>query len=533
MQNSEVIEYIKQAFELKSQKCYKQAIEMLYKALEIENDNIEILFQLGELYFMLKNFSRSCHYLEKVLLKDNRHIETLRILGKIYFYNNDSDNAYKTAETIYNITKNTEDLLEFINILSKAKDIDKIEKLEKQIELDDKICYGLAKAYYDNNKLEKAKEKLQCALNLNPENESALVLLGKIYFDESKFEKSREIFEGFSKNTENPEILNYLGLFAIEDMHFIDAIKYFAKASNIDKENPKYFYNLGNAYFYNGWFKESAQAYLKAICMLPDEPGFRYSLAYLYYTQKNFDKAQREIDYILKENPKYSLAVVLDALLKLEKKDFLGAKNELEENLKDGNDDNFTLVSLAKVYKELDLFEKAESAITKVLDRTPESLNYRCLLAEIYISEKKYDDAMRLLENIIAKHENYILAYALAAETSYKINNLELTKDFAQKMINLDMNYAEGYFYLALVRIEEEDYDEAIECMKRAIMYDIDNACYYAKMSEIYKLKGDYKTAIEYIKEAENISGNTEYKIMLSDLATLNRKTNNLTSKKI
>ena len=181
-------------------------------------------------------------------------------------------------------------------------------------------------------------------------------------------------------------------------MHFIDAIKYFAKASNIDKENPKYFYNLGNAYFYNGWFKESAQAYLKAICMLPDEPGFRYSLAYLYYTQKNFDKAQREIDYILKENPKYSLAVVLDALLKLEKKDFLGAKNELEENLKGGNDDNFTLVSLAKVYKELNLFEKAESAITKVLDRTPESLNYRCLLAEIYISEKKYDDAMQLLE---------------------------------------------------------------------------------------------------------------------------------------
>ena len=158
MQNSEVIEYIKQAFELKSQKCYKQAIEMLYKALEIENDNIEILFQLGELYFMLKNFSRSCHYLEKVLLKDSKHIEALRILEKIYFYNNDSDNAYKTAETIYNITKNTEDLLEFINILSKAKDIDKIEKLEKQIELDDKICYGLAKAYYDNNKLEKAKK---------------------------------------------------------------------------------------------------------------------------------------------------------------------------------------------------------------------------------------------------------------------------------------------------------------------------------------------------------------------------------------
>ena len=49
------------------------------------------------------------------------------------------------------------------------------------------------------------------------------------------------------------------------------------------------------------------------------------------------------------------------------------------------------------------------------------------------------------------------------------------------------MNFASGYFYLAMVRFAEKDFDEAIECMKRAIMFDINNAKYYAKMSEIYK----------------------------------------------
>ena len=86
------------------------------------------------------------------------------------------------------------------------------------------------------------------------------------------------------------------------------------------------------------------------------------------------------------------------------------------------------------------------------------------------------------------------------------------------------MNYAQGYYYLALVRFAEKDYDEAIECMKRAIMYDVNNAAYYAKMSEIYKAIEDYKTALEYIKEAESISGSTEYKIMFTELAGLNRK---------
>ena len=86
------------------------------------------------------------------------------------------------------------------------------------------------------------------------------------------------------------------------------------------------------------------------------------------------------------------------------------------------------------------------------------------------------------------------------------------------------MNYASGYFYLAMVRFSENDFDEAIECMKRAIMYDVNNAEYYAKMSEIYKAKEDYKTALDYIKEAESISGANEYKLIYKDLASICRK---------
>ena len=49
MEDTQVIDYIKQAFELKESKNYKPAIEMLYKALEIENDNEKIKKLLSEL----------------------------------------------------------------------------------------------------------------------------------------------------------------------------------------------------------------------------------------------------------------------------------------------------------------------------------------------------------------------------------------------------------------------------------------------------------------------------------------------------
>ena len=99
-----------------------------------------------------------------------------------------------------------------------------------------------------------------------------------------------------------------------------------------------------------------------------------------------------------------------------------------------------------------------------------------------------------------------------------------MAKDYAQEALSLDINCSDGYYYLALVRERENDIDEAIECMKRAILYDLNNSEYYKKMCEFYQLKKDYKTALEYITEAENINPSNEYKYIYSELVKINRK---------
>ena len=139
-------------------------------------------------------------------------------------------------------------------------------------------------------------------------------------------------------------------------------------------------------------------------------------------------------------------------------------------------------------------------------------------------NEKKYDEALKIVDEILKNNENYIAAYIIGAQAAYENGDLEKTKDFAQSAISLDINYGAGYYYLSLVRFAQKDYEEAVECMKRAIMYDVNNARYYADMSKIYKEAGDIKTAMEYIKEAESIDSSTEYKILYTELAALNRK---------
>ena len=62
----DTLKIIKQSFELKNQKLYKEAIETLYKVLAEETDTkttIEVISQIGDLHILLKNPQRAIeHY---------------------------------------------------------------------------------------------------------------------------------------------------------------------------------------------------------------------------------------------------------------------------------------------------------------------------------------------------------------------------------------------------------------------------------------------------------------------------------------
>ena len=110
MENTQSLQYIKQAFELKEQKYYKPAIEMLYKALEVENDNIEILYQIGELYFLINNYTRALQYLEKVLSINSKHVESLKLTRTIKERQNDLDSVLRISQQLFDENPNSDNL---------------------------------------------------------------------------------------------------------------------------------------------------------------------------------------------------------------------------------------------------------------------------------------------------------------------------------------------------------------------------------------------------------------------------------------
>ena len=316
-EEKEVLGYIKEAFELRSQELYKPAIEMLYKALSMDNDNVEVLFQLGELYSLMHNHNRALGYLEQVLLQDSNHLETLKLMQKIYHKENKFEDSLAFAKKVFELERSSDNLLELVKLSGKLNLLKDFETYKQLDICSFEVIYEMAKALHSNKKNSEAKDLLEQYKN----EDAAQLLLGKIYFEENDLEKAREVFSNIPKTTENPEILNYQGLFALEDMNFIEAIKYFSKATSLNKNNSIYFYNLGNAYFFNGWMEEAQKAYSKAIYLTPNNMDYRY------------DKCKKEIDAILAENNTHYQARVIRALLLNNENEFMQAKAILEENI--------------------------------------------------------------------------------------------------------------------------------------------------------------------------------------------------------
>lgn len=531
MINKEIVDYIKKSFELKDQGFYKPAIEMLYKALALDSDNIEILAQLAYLYNLLGNYERAVYYIDKVLDINPSHLDCMLLLEEIYLQKGHLQLAKNISDKIYEVQPTNKNLAKKINLLNHLQDFDAIKDIEESLsDYDDDVLYELACAYNDNFDLQKSIELLEKGYQNNNQNEKIIFLLGKIYYNSKNFEKSVMFFQKLEKlinerkdqNFDPPmlaEVLNYLGLFKMNDKDLAKAIQYFLTAEKIDDKNPEYAYNLASVYFLNGWLNEALKCFNKAICLSPDNIDYHYSLAYLYYQKKEYDKASFELDFIKTIEQHHELSNVLSAMIISKKGDVLTARKQLENIVKYSQDD-FAYYALSQIYKELSLLDLAKESILHALDSNPTSLEYLSEITEIELKQRNYEQALKYAQEILKINEKYVYAYIAIAKINFETKNIDETFDAAQKIIELDSNCPEGYYYNAIALFAQGDKDFAIESLKKSISLDLNNALLYIKMSEFYQDLGDFKTAYDWAKEASAIDErNYQYKWLCAKIA--------------
>lgn len=515
MDNTEVIDLLKQAFELKRQCKYKVAMEFLYKALAICPDNTEILLQVAELHGLLENKNSAISLYEKLLAKNPSDVNIFAHLADFYVRSFEFDKAkvfmskfllsYPSNKAYEVYFKSLFAMGEFENIVEFYNEKNLARIGAPAID----AIYGTALC--KTGKYNEAKSVLGTLASALKNDGEVSYYYAKALYETGSKELAEKILAPFLPNCVSAKILNLQGEIEMYKNNLERAIDYFTEAVKLSYDGL-YFYNLASAYFLNGQLKEAKASYVKAIAASPEVNEYKYAQAYLYYKEQNFKKAKQILSSILDRQPDFKEAIILAAQILTEENKLFRAWKTLGMFPCEEREDEEYLKLEVKIYKGLYRFEAAVESMKKLIKLNSDSLDYKYDLACLYFNLGRFENAALLVTQIINKNNNYVNALILAAKIYLKTYDFKNVISMADKALVLDVNNTDAYYLKALSLVGLGRQDEAISVAKTLLSYKPGCAEAYALIGSCLAEKKEYEDALQYYNEAVVLEGeNAEY----------------------
>jgi tetratricopeptide (TPR) repeat protein len=165
---------------------------------------------------------------------------------------------------------------------------------------------------------------------------------------------------------------------------------------------------------------------------------------------------------------------------------------------------------LGFAYHKNNQFAEAIPHLKKAAELKPDSDNYRWL-GRAYLGNKQYqeaiDSAKRAMELKPSRPDLEIGCWATMAWSYEALGQIDSAIAAVNNGINVDPNDPEGYVFLAYLRYQNGQYDEAITAAKMAIELQPD-ARAYNNLGLAYSRKGEYDAAIESYNKGIEINAN-------------------------
>jgi tetratricopeptide (TPR) repeat protein len=319
-------------------------------------------------------------------------------------------------------------------------------------------------------KYPEAENKLRVSLGLFPSNPDAWLNLAIAYLQQSKWEPAEEALKNASRisaalaelqRTRNPEAsaaLEQLHQRSSDLLQKVPALRLRPGASDdlakkdFDAAIAKYqeiikafpddsdtYYNLALALANAQRFEEAIQAIDKALQLRPNESDYTKLKQQIIDHHENFHLKQARA--ILEEADKLALAGSYPEALKKyeEARPLLSEKNQA-----------VVFAAMGSVHTKMNQGDEAVADFKKAIELAPENSNYRKLLAQFYIGQKKLDEALKVYTEGRASNTTADQALvALAKEMSQQGNN-EMADLAYEKALEANPQNAEACYELGM-----------------------------------------------------------------------------------
>ncbi|MBA4369354.1 MAG: hypothetical protein C0403_17145, partial [Desulfobacterium sp.] len=409
---------------------------------------------------------------------------------------NDPESSFLKKELvfIYLQQNNYEDALVFIDKLL-VKKPDDIEAL---------ILKGNIWMYLDQK--DKAKTIYEKVIALNPKKKNVYLFLGSIYMDKNENQKALEMYQKLVTNFPNA----YTGYFFLGKAHeklkqYRDAEKEFKKALDIEPMLVEPRYELLNIYKNN-----QVQVMDPVIITVQKGDSLKKIGLRLYpeYTQKT-EKA------ILELNPQISNSkqIKVGEKLSFPPPSINGKQNPNKEKITELYQEILDLypndtranMELALFYNKTGEKKKSQEIFDRLADNSLTDPDIAGKIIYLFIDQKKFDDALILLNGILKKIPDDSDINHLAGAAYDGINNIDKALFHFNKVKENSKFFENATIYLAYIYKNQNQPDKAIQRLEKAIQKKPDNPEFYFYLGYFYEDFQEYQKAESVLKKGLEI----------------------------
>ena len=508
---------------------------------------------LGGFYLAQGKTAEAEQQFRLALAIDPKHGPALMSIGSMQVRAGQAEQAEQTYRQVATLPDKQYKAVHALYLFESGKRdqaVAEFEKLSAADRADRNSRTNLVRAYLSVNRVDDAEKTLTAALKKNGLDVDALLQRSRIYLGSGKYAEAQadlnQVLHFRSDSTEAHYLLSKVG----QARH--DAAFQKQELGQVLRVDPKLLaarIELAQLLIARGGAPSALQ--------LLDETPPDQRAAVSVVVQRNWAllrlgqkaEARKGIDQVLAAG-KVPEAQLQDALLKLDQKDFAGARASAEAALSQSPEDMRALNVVVQSYaaqnqlaaglqkaREYGLRQPASASVQQFLghllatggDRAgarkayeaalgakPGLVNAELALAELDGLEGKRDEARKRLSAVLSAHPGDVTGRLLFAQLEMNAGNNPAAIDQYRKAVGSDEKNAVALNGLAYLLAETKQPDEALRYAQKAKELAPDNAAVDDTLGWTYFQKGMYTLAVTHLESANAKEGTARRKYHLA-----------------
>ncbi|MBF0227497.1 MAG: tetratricopeptide repeat protein [Desulfobacterales bacterium] len=490
------------------------------------------LFYIGTLFFNNHEINKSLEFFKRTIESNPCHADAYYYMGQILQSKGSIDSAGQYYEKavehgtsaawahyfVGNMIENSKQDVSSVDFKDNknSRQYKIIEEYQKAYSLEpfnDLYAYSLAKIYNKIDKLSDAKEIINCAISINPNNFSYFILLADILEKLGDLDGAIHNAEmAYSLDSQNIEVNYLFGVLCCKKMFYNKALNLLDNVIHLEtaSKNEKIFSIKLDFILYLGICLFEENKYVKsAITLSPIIKESRDAMIYVgrcYSRLGNFQKAAQIFNWgISFYGNDIKLAYYFASCLASDKK-FIDAIYVIEE-MEVSEEWTTKVNSLrARLFICADIFDEAQKILNVTENKFASDSNLTMEKGWLSLAMGEYQEAVSFFSALLENSPDdaslyYWIGRAFFALKNYKESRQHFSVSINIAKIDKDSSYNEmignSHYYLGILEREIGNVDKAFTHFNASTSYGFLSDDLAFEIAVAYAEKGEYAQALE------------------------------------